>query len=284
MDTFNIGRFAIPIAPLLLLGAMTVGTTVAKWHGRRGACNVEPLLLAVLATGLAVGRAAFILEYLPQYLEQPWRMLDIRDQGFSRGAAILAAIAMTGWLLWRRTQARKPMLYSTAATACFWGMGVLAASAMDGDARYAPMPDLVLPGLDGNSMSISALKGKPVVINLWATWCPPCRRELPVLRDAQMQCPDVAFVLVDQGESASQVRAYLASQGLALNNVLLDSAFAMSRQANAKAFPTTLFLDEQGRLIDRHTGELSPATLARHLENLAACTAQKSAARARSEF
>lgn len=280
METLNVGRLALPIAPLLLVGAMAVGTTVAKWHGRRGSCNVEPFLLAVLVTGLVVGRAAFILEYLHQYRGEPWRMLDIRDQGFAPGAAFLGAIVMSGWLLWKREKARKPLLYSVVTAACFWGMGTLAASGWEDGTRHVPLPDLVLPSLDGTSASIPTFKGKPVVINLWATWCPPCRRELPVLRDAQSQCPDVSFVFADQGESTDKVRAYLASQGLTLSNVLLDSAFEMSRQTNAKAFPTTLFFNEQGLLIDRHMGELSPATLTRHLENLGACVAQKTAARA----
>jgi thiol-disulfide isomerase/thioredoxin len=284
LETLNVGRLALPIAPLLLFGAAAVGMMVASWHGRRGACNVEPLLLATMGAGLVAGRLGFVLEYLHQYLGEPWRMLDIRDRGFAPGAAVVGACMMSAWFLWRRKPARKPLLHSAVAAACFWGAGTLAASAGEGGMERAPLPDLVLPSLEGTLVRTGEFKGKPIVINLWATWCPPCRRELPVLRDAQAHCRDVTFVFADQGEAADTVRAYLASQSLVLDNVLLDSGFGMSRQAQAQAFPTTLFFNAQGRLIERHMGELSPATLQRQLENLGACMATKTAARTSDKF
>src|SRR3546814_7473677 len=66
------------------------------------------------------------------------------------------------------------------------------------------------------------MTGEPMVVNLWATWCPPCRREMPVLAKAQEERGDVTFVFVNQGESESEIRDYLRESHLQLSNVLLD--------------------------------------------------------------
>ena len=262
------GRFALPIAPLLLLGALLVSSIAAKWNGRRGRVDVESLLWIIVITGVVTGRAAFVLLYINEYKSDPWRIPDIRDGGFVLSAGAVAVFIATAWLAWRRPPARKPLLYSVLAGTCFWVASVLAVSAGDSRQEQMRLPELTLTRLEGTPVSTSALKGKPIVLNLWATWCPPCRRELPVLRDAQSRNPDVTFAFADQGETLVAVRDYLASQGLTLDNVLLDPGFALSRQTEAHAFPTTLFFDEHGVLVDRHMGELSRATLAKHLETL----------------
>ena len=106
-----------------------------------------------------------------------------------------------------------------------------------------------------------------MVINLWATWCPPCRREMPVLQKAQTQNQDVTFLFVNQGESMQSVSTFLETQGLNLNNVLFDSGGQLGQKVDSMALPTTLFYSPQGRLLSSHLGELSEASLARALES-----------------
>src|SRR3546814_14561413 len=65
-------------------------------------------------------------------------------------------------------------------------------------------------------------RSRPMVLNLWATWCPPCRREMPVLEQAQGRYPGVVFVLVNQGEDRGTIHRYLDRAGLDLDHVLLD--------------------------------------------------------------
>jgi len=128
------------------------------------------------------------------------------------------------------------------------------------------LPTTELGTLDGGSVQLSTMAGKPMVLNLWATWCPPCRREMPVLARAQVQRSDVNFVFVNQGESASEVRAYLGESQLQLDNVLLDPFSNVMREAGSRGLPTTLFFDAQGRLVDTHMGELTDAGLAVKLQ------------------
>jgi thiol-disulfide isomerase/thioredoxin len=78
--------------------------------------------------------------------------------------------------------------------------------------------------LAGELTNLAALaQGKPMGANLWATWCPPCRAERPVLAAAQKQESVVRFVFVDQGEDGATARHYLATAGLVLANVVIDS-------------------------------------------------------------
>ena len=123
------------------------------------------------------------------------------------------------------------------------------------------LPNLQLVGLDGRPVSLSSYKEKPVVLNLWATWCPPCRREMPVLEQAQQAFPEIAFVLINQGESAEQAKAFLKTEGLVLSDVLLDGDSEAMRVMRTGGLPTTFFFNAEGRMVDVHLGEITMADL-----------------------
>jgi hypothetical protein len=88
---------------------------------------------------------------------------------------------------------------------------------------------------------------------------------MPVLAGAQAAHPDIAFVFANQGEPVEAVKAYLAAQRLAMQNVLLDGPSVLARRTGSGGLPTTLFFNARGELVDRRMGELSPATLAQGL-------------------
>ena len=109
-----------------------------------------------------------------------------------------------------------------------------------------------------------------MVVNLWATWCPPCRREMPALEEAQRRHPGITFVFVNQGEDAATIQAFMAQQKLKLDNVFTDRAREVGRRTGSFAMPTTLFYGKDGRLFLRHMGELDRDGLDTRLEMLAA--------------
>lgn len=166
----------------------------------------------------------------------------------------------------RAADIRKPLrLALTAGTALFViGTAVLAIRPSPGQ----QLPKLAFMPLEGETVQLSRFEGKPTVVNLWATWCPPCVREMPVLYDAQVKHPEIDFVFLNQGESSGQVRTWLDNQRLPLRNVLLDPKRQASAAFNQKGYPTTLFFNDRGELVSTRIGELSPATLTDKLEAL----------------
>ncbi len=155
------------------------------------------------------------------------------------------------------------MFVSLLSGTLLWGAGT---AVLSFDTRDQYVPPVALSTLDGGVIQLDSLGGKPMVVNLWATWCPPCRREMPVLRDAQRANPDIVFVFANQAESAEIVRRYLTDEKMALNNVLLDPQGTLARAVGSVATPTTLFFNKNGKLVDTRVGEVSAATLADRLK------------------
>jgi thiol-disulfide isomerase/thioredoxin len=114
------------------------------------------------------------------------------------------------------------------------------------------------------------LTGRPTVVNLWASWCGPCRSEMPMLAAAQQRERGVRFLFVNQGETAASVQAYLQREGLALDGVWLDAASRSGPAFGSRGLPTTLFFDARGRRVDAHFGVLNAAALQAHLHELRA--------------
>ncbi len=138
-----------------------------------------------------------------------------------------------------------------------------------GTSSESALPRVPLVTLEGAPVDLPTFaKGQPTVVNLWATWCPPCREEMPMLALAQERETAVRFVFANQGESAAVVRRYLYEEILALDNVLLDAASALRPAVGARGLPTTLFYDAEGRLVARHVGAISKAALASKLKLL----------------
>ena len=121
-------------------------------------------------------------------------------------------------------------------------------------------PDFQLLSLGGQSVSLSDFRGKPVLMNFWATWCPPCRAEMPFIQAifADKRWADKVLVVlaVDIGESPSTVSEFMKKYGLTFP-VLLDSTQDISLRYNVRAIPTTFLIDRNGIIIDIKIGAFS---------------------------
>lgn len=271
MLSVQIGPLALPAGLVLLFLALCAAYGVAWWLRRhRQLPDAGPLVSDMLIAGLLAARLAFVLRWHEQYLSAPWSILNIRDGGFMAPAGIAGALAIAAWRCRRPAMAamRRPLAASAAAGALAWG--VLSTGLGLAYDKPTALPAVALQTLDGTSTRLAALAGgKPMVVNLWASWCPPCRREMPVLAAAQQARADVVVVYANQREDAAAIDAFLAPSGLALRNVVLDGEAALGKAAGSSALPTTLFYDAQGRLVDTHLGELSDASLASKLQKIA---------------
>lgn len=264
MLNVNLGPFAVQVSHLLLLASVLVAAGVGHLVGRRQKTGIGNVLVDMVWVALLAARMAFVAIWFDVYRAAPWSMLDIRDGGFIPWAGLAAALLLAIWRGWRSAALREPLVWGLTAGALAWS--VMSGAA---DTLNPRLPTVQMKTLAGEPTDLAALaKGKPMVVNLWATWCPPCRREMPVLAAAQQQETAVTFVFANQGEGAAVAQRYLSGSALSLANVVFDSGAELGRAIGSTALPTTLFYDANGRLVDTHLGELSAASLASKLEKL----------------
>ncbi|MBP5077164.1 TlpA family protein disulfide reductase [Pseudomonas chlororaphis] len=264
MLTFTIGTFAIALNHLLLISALALATFVGWRVAKRGGENPESVLFGLFLLGMLAARIGFVVAYWKHYRHDLWLIIDLRDGGFLPWpGAIVLLLAALAWG-WRRPALRKPLGAGVGSGLAFWLLATLSLSIFEQGTR---LPEIALRNADGDTVQLTSYQGKPLVINLWATWCPPCRREMPVLERAQQQRPDLTFLFVNQAESMQSVSTFLATQDLNLNNVLFDGSGRLGQAVGSMALPTTLFYSADGRMLGSHLGELSEASLARALEH-----------------
>ena len=130
------------------------------------------------------------------------------------------------------------------------------------------VPSFTLQQLGGASLSLSDLKGKPVVINFWATWCPPCREEMPLLDTyaARLQGRAI-FIAINDDEDLQVVSPYVHQAGLKFP-ILLDPGGKINALFYVQSYPNTFFIDSDGILRAQHIGQMDETTLKRSLEAL----------------
>lgn len=261
-----VGPFVLPYGLLLVFAAVASSLYVGNRSGRRAGIEVEAVLWRTVLVGLVVARLAFVWEFHTAYLASPLDILDLRDGGWTATAGFVGA-----WLFalsqHRRMPAlRKPLQAALITGSAIWLAGTIALSVRPDSGQE--LPALGFASLEGRTVQLAEFKGKPTVVNLWATWCPPCVREMPVLQQAQLDQPGVNFVFVNQGESADKVGAWLQARKLPVRNMLMDGNGQTAAAFKQRALPMTLFFDAKGQLVSTRIGELSSATLTERLKTL----------------
>lgn len=116
-------------------------------------------------------------------------------------------------------------------------------------------PDFTLKDLKGNQVTLKNFKGRVVFLNFWATWCPPCRREMPSMERLYKQLKDRDFTMlaVDMQESEKRVRAFISEFSLSFP-VLLDLNGDISSLYGIVGLPTTYIIDREGKIIGKAVG------------------------------
>ena len=265
--SLQIGPFAFPWGMLILmLSLLAADQLLARWARKRGWSTApHAWLLPLLA--LVAARLGFVARYADAYMAQPLSILNIRDGGWEPWAA-LALAAVYVWVLWlRKRDIFKPLGWAVLVFAVmFGGGGALVQSLASGSQT---LPALSLVALDAKTHQLDQFKGKPVVINLWASWCAPCVREMPALREAQQRYPQVQFLWVNQQEKPEVALKAARNFQLPDAQVLLDPTNAMTAVAASRALPTTLFYNAQGQLAGVRVGELSSASLEEFMKKIA---------------
>ena len=130
-------------------------------------------------------------------------------------------------------------------------------------------PDLALKDLAGRAVSIGDLRGQVILVNNWATWCPPCKDEIPELEAYQAAHQEEEFLVVaiESGESAEQVAAFVRENGVTLTIWLDPSSSALDAFQNWD-LPSSYLIDREGRLRMAWTGAINQATLEKNVTPL----------------
>lgn len=275
----SIGSLALPTQIVVLAVCALTAAAVGYRTGRRHRVTLATALLDMALGAIVAARVAFVVLRFDDYRDEPWSVFDVRDGGFTPSAGLLVAGLVALWQASRRPALRKPLTLGLLAGALGW-LAAPGALRFGVDPNLADLGRLALVTPQGRATSLAALAaGKPVVVNLWATWCPPCRREMPVLASAQREAADTTFVFANQGEDALTMERYLFDQHLDLDHVVLDRDKGLGRSYGSSALPITLFYDARGRLVETHLGSLSAASLASKLARLRADAASAPKAR-----
>jgi len=137
-----------------------------------------------------------------------------------------------------------------------------------GPAVNKPILDFNLTSLNGDQLSTGDLRGHPVLINFWATWCGPCQVEMPYIEEAYDRFgPDLIVLAVNADEPADKVQAFVNDLGLKFD-ILLDTGGKVEELYRVTAFPSTYLVDREGIVKVQHIGTLSRSQLFSYLEQV----------------
>jgi DsbE subfamily thiol:disulfide oxidoreductase len=130
-------------------------------------------------------------------------------------------------------------------------------------------PSFTLPTLKGGALTLSELRGRPVVVNFWASWCHPCREEFPLLADAlaEHKRDDLAVVGVTYQDIESDARRFVEEMDAAWPQAV-DDGGSVARSYGVRAIPLTFFVDADGRVADRVIGFSTEEALDRSLATI----------------
>ncbi len=137
----------------------------------------------------------------------------------------------------------------------FVNVAALAEQTLSPVADQPQAPEFELKDMDGNLKTLAYYSGKPVIINFWATWCPPCRAELPSMNRGweKIKDEDIAMLAINVGEDEDTVFAFMGNYPIEFD-LLLDRTGDIVNHWPVKGLPTTFVLDPQGRIIYRAIG------------------------------
>lgn len=257
-----IGPFLLPpmvFATLIgILVLMLIGSFLKRFVDPR----FDSWVGVVAVVAFVAARIGFVIRHWESYQHNPLRFFYIWQGGFEMSWAIAAALLS---LLFLKTWRHRAIGVVTLAVST---VSIWLAFSMTPKPSATYLPDIALENINKDVINLSAYADDKVVINIWASWCSPCRREMPILEQAVLDYPHIQFYFINQGESEQIVRDYLETESLQMQEtVLLDPAQAIPRYYETLGTPVTMFFKEN-KLVALHVGEISAELLSDRLKEL----------------
>ncbi|MDX1396956.1 MAG: redoxin family protein [Oceanospirillum sp.] len=275
MDAVSLGPFMLSAKAIYLIASVVlffIGAELLQWFWRRHEPDTRLSFTHwaqnCLWMGLISGRLTYVLLHIDSYRHDPLSILYFWQPGYSLNAVFLATVAVSLW----HFRALKPLAvglgWLTLSVSIWFGLSFFSPLSQP---QERTIPQLTLPLLQQNGDVAQALtldqQQGAVILNLWASWCGPCRREMPSLVRFAEDHPEVQLWLVNQGESPQMVRRFIENQLNGSNDepipeklILLDPNQSLMQAIEGVGLPITLAY-KNGRLIDSHIGEVNHARL-----------------------
>ena len=138
-----------------------------------------------------------------------------------------------------------------------------------------PAPDFAAQTLEGKHVSLADFRGKTVLLNFWATWCPPCRSEMPDMEKIYRERldKDVVILAVDVQEAAVPVQAFVDRFSITFP-ILMDVSGDIAKLYGIQSLPSSYFIDAQGRITSFNLGAMNESAISRRIDQAVELTAQ----------
>ncbi len=208
---------------------------------------------AMLA-GLAGARIGYVAIHWQSFALEPWDALRAWLGGWYWPGGVLAALFL---LVWRLRVHRRALIEAALLLGLLGAVWAGFLASRNNETALRLPPELAFETLDGRKVALVDYRGKPLILNLWATWCPPCRRETPMLARTAAEQGQVPLILVNQGEARDTVGRYAAEQGLPTQAFVLDPDGSLGALSGSGALPTTLLIGPDGTVLAAHMGEIN---------------------------
>lgn len=286
-EAFAVGPVLIPTLRTTVVLSLMLAIWFAKHVARRMDLEVQWVGRTAEVSawlGLIGARLGFVINNWSAFDEAPWTALYIWQPGYSPIAGLLVGAGCVAWRVWRRNVSERSV-YAQALVGSFILAALLPVSAVIAmQIKINPgmlqkgdrVPAFTLQDLEGIRVSVADLKGQALVLNFWATWCPPCRREMPLLDDVQKKYASRGLMVIgiDLDEPVDVAKAYVSSIGVTYpiwvdprsNDPGFDQTRELYNRFGGIGLPTTVFVDPKGVIQDRYMGELNRAFLQNRVE------------------
>ena len=289
IEAFNFGPFLIPTRPLILVFCLYLAIWLAGRLARK--FDLEKSQVKRVAEhsawiGVLGARLGFVAVNWGAYRAAPWTALYFWQPGYlylgglvfgSCGAIVLGQSFFPAKR--RASYTALGSAYLVAILLYFTGLQSLEFLRQPGVfGAGSVVSDFKLRNLSGASVQLSDLAGRGIVLNFWATWCPPCRREMPLLDDIQKiyQARGISVIGVAINEAPGQVRSYVESVAVSYP-IWVDASppapgFDRSQEIFSRfggvGLPTTIFIDREGVVQKVYVGELSRGFLQSQIDKI----------------
>jgi thiol-disulfide isomerase/thioredoxin len=289
IEAFNFGPFLIPTRPLVLLLSLFFAIWLATRLARRFDLETSRVRLIAEYTawvGVLGARLGFVAVNWGAYRATPWTALYFWQPGYLYLGGLVFGSCGALLLGQKYFPAKRRALFGALGGGYLVGILLYLTALQSLELFRQPdvfgsgntVSDFKLHNLSGAGVNLSDFAGRGIVLNFWATWCPPCRREMPLLDDIQKvyRNKGISIVGVAIDEPAGQVRSYVESIGVSYpvwvdvstSTPGFDRTQEIFSRFGGVGLPTTIFIDRSGTIQKVYVGELSRGFLQSQVEKM----------------